>query len=104
MKYLKIKDSRLRKLFCKYEKFKFVVKFVFINLLNKGVKDSFGVFRSSVLRSIINKKYIHKTRISRRCILNNRSKIPLQNFGISRIYLRELMQCGMIPGCSKSIW
>ena len=45
-----------------------------------------------------------KTRITNRCVLNNRGRGVLRPYGISRTLLRELMQFGVIPGYSKAVW
>jgi len=42
--------------------------------------------------------------MSNRCVLNNRSRGVLRPYGISRILIRDLMQFGVIPGYSKSVW
>ena len=45
-----------------------------------------------------------KTRITNRCVLNNRGRGVLRPYGISRTLMRELMQFGVIPGYSKAVW
>jgi ribosomal protein S14 len=104
MKYLKIKDSKIRKLFCKNEKLRLVNKFIFTNLLNKNMETFLEKTRLVIVKNVLNKKYSSKVKITRRCIFNNRGRGVLRSFGISRMYLRELMQCGLIPGYSKAVW
>lgn len=45
-----------------------------------------------------------KTRMTNRCVLNNRGRGVLRPYGISRTLMRELMQFGVIPGYSKAVW
>jgi ribosomal protein S14 len=96
----KIKDLRERNVFCTSEKSRMINRFVFFNLLSK---------KSSVISSLFfvknpsnDKK--SKVRIVRRCVLSNRGRGVLRPFGISRIYLREMMRFGLIPGYSKAVW
>jgi ribosomal protein S14 len=97
----KIKDLRERKAFQSLEKSKIIKKFIFFSLLNE---DSSKKKLSLLILSSLKLKKISKTRVVRRCILTNRNRGVLRPFGISRIYLRELMQFGLIPGYSKAVW
>lgn len=96
----KVKDIKHRKNFLKSEFLKRKIKFLFINLLNKNytqkAKQAYFFFK-------LKQKY-SKTKIVRRCIINNRSKGSLRALGVSRIYLRELLQFGIIPGYKKAVW
>jgi ribosomal protein S14 len=100
----KIKDIKFRCLFNKLEKQKIINKFIFTNLCNKKDVSVSEKINWVTLKGISNKKYISKVRITRRCVFNNRSRGVVRSFGISRIYLRELMQFGMIPGYTKAVW
>lgn len=97
----KIRDLRERKALQSLEKSKIINKFIFFSLLNKSsLKKKLSFFILSSLKA----KKISKIRTVRRCILTNRNRGVLRPFGISRIYLRELMQFGLIPGYSKAVW
>ena len=100
---LKIKDLKNRKAFYLLEKSKIVNKFLFINILSRNDIISLNAitFFSTKYLKILS---YSKTRITRRCIFNNRNRGALRPFGISRIYLRELMQFGLVPGYTKAVW
>lgn len=103
----KIKDIKFRKSYFESEKKKLVNKVLFINLLNKKkyIKQNYNnKLTFSVLDNAVNKKYNSKVRVTRRCVFNNRNRGVVRSFGISRVYLRELMQFGLIPGYSKAVW
>lgn len=108
MLFAKIKDIKLREKYNKFEKNKLINKFLFINLLNKKVKDTSNINLKKcnivLLQNQLNNKRNSKVRIVRRCIFNNRNRGVLRSFGISRIYLKELIQFGVVPGYSKSVW
>ena len=58
-------------------------------------------------QNYIKKAFLHnKTRIRSvsRCLLTNRSRGVSKKFNLSRFILRDLMQFGLIPGYSKSVW
>ena len=95
---LKKKDYKFRKLFFKKEILKKCLKFILINNLSKKYYLSFYFKFNKFL------KRNSKTLIVRRCIYNNRSRGSLRSFGISRIYLLELLKLGIIPGFRKSVW
>jgi ribosomal protein S14 len=100
---LKVKDLRNRKAFHLLEKSRIVNKFLFINVLSKnGIipLDAITFFSTRNLRV----QNYSKTKITRRCVFNNRNRGSIRHFGISRIYLRELMQFGLVPGYSKAVW
>lgn len=103
----KIKDIKFRKSYSESEKKKIVNKVLFINLLNKKKyikQNNNSSMTFSVLNNVLNRKYNSKVRITRRCVFNNRNRGVVRSFGISRVYLRELMQFGLIPGYSKAVW
>ena len=97
---LKVKDLKNRKAFYLLEKSRVVDKFLFINILSKKLPQAKCFFSKKSLKI----KNYSKTKIMRRCIFNNRSRGALRSFGISRIFLRELMQFGLVPGYSKAVW
>lgn len=101
-----MKDIKNRQKFEKKELVKIQFKFLFKNLLNNPVFNKNDYQRSLLIKSFL--KYsltkISKTKINRRCILNNRSRITTRKFGVSRIIFRELLQFGIIPGFSKAVW
>ena len=101
MLHLKIKNIKARKSFEKIERVKKIEKFLFINLLN--ARSSLEV--QKIFSFFFSKKKKHsKTKITNRCVFNNRSRSTLRPFGISRTLLRELMQFGIFPGYSKAVW
>lgn len=104
MKYLKQKDLKHRKKFFNQEIEKKINKFLFINLLN--TKKIAEKKRSIVRQYFLIKKNrkTTKTKLLRRCLLTNRSRVSHQTFGISRIKLRELLKEQQIPGFNKDIW
>jgi ribosomal protein S14 len=98
----KIKNIKARKNFEKVEKLKKIDEFLFINLLNK---TNNSVEHSKVFSFFLKKKNKYsKTKITNRCVFNNRSRGVLRPYGISRTLLRELMQFGVFPGYSKAVW
>lgn len=102
---LKKKDLKVRQKFLNNEKTKRVDKFLFINTLNSNKKmdnseKTFNVF----CRKELNRSLDSKVRITRRCIINNRNRSVIRPFGISRVYLRELLQFGLLPGYTKAVW
>ena len=101
---LKKKDFRVRQKFLNNEKIKRVNKFLFINTLNNkkinNLEKTFTVFYKKGL----NRSLDSKVRITRRCIINNRNRSVIRPFGISRVYLRELLQFGLLPGYTKAVW
>jgi ribosomal protein S14 len=104
---LKIKDTNLRKQILTSENKRKVKKFVYISLLNdqkfvlkkKYLKKCFSIKKHNFFKILGS-----KVRINRRCIINNRNRGVHRFCGVSRIYLRELLQFGTIPGFSKSVW
>jgi ribosomal protein S14 len=94
----KIKDLKIRKQLKNKEILNTSLKFLYTNFLNKNKKAlKFEQFKS------INTKNFSKTKIVRRCILNNRSRGSIRPYNVSRVKLRELFQFGIIPGFKKSV-
>lgn len=44
-----------------------------------------------------------KTKLVRRCVISNRGRGNFRPYGLSRFYLREFMQFGILPGFKKSV-
>jgi ribosomal protein S14 len=95
----KLKDLNFRKKYNKLEKFNSIVKFLFINELNKK-----RITNSLILSLFVKKKNSVKTKIVRRCILTNRNRGSLRSFNVSRILLRDMLSSGFIPGYKKAVW
>ncbi len=103
----KVKDIKLRKFYNKFENKKLINKFIFTNLLNKKNQENnkkIEKINTILLQKQLNNKRNSKVRIVRRCVFNNRNRGVLRSFGISRVYLRELMLFGIVPGYSKAVW
>jgi len=103
MKYLAKKDKLNRLKFSNTELDHKVNKFLFINLLNS---NKFSYEKQNLLHKyfLLNKNNKYKTKILRRCVLTNRSKVSNSIFGISRIKLRNLLKENQITGFSKKVW
>ena len=103
----KIKDLKIRNSLKKIEKIRNIKKFLFVSMVQKNSLNNNNL-RSSVIISFLkdnNKmKNKAKTRVTHRCVLNNRGRGVLRPYGISRTLMRELMQFGVIPGYSKAVW
>lgn len=104
MKYLQQKDLNNRLKFFNKETDKKISKFLFINLLNS--KKTEDRKKKIVTKFFLSKRQSNstKTKLLRRCLLTNRSRVSSRMFGISRIKLRELLQSNQIPGFNRDIW
>ena len=108
----KIKDLKIRKSFYKLESKNRIKKFVFTNILGKkqltaknfANKDKLNKVFFSTFKFITKKNHTSKVKLTRRCIFNNRGRGVYRPLGISRVYLRELIQFGLIPGYKKAVW
>ncbi len=107
----KIKDLKYRLLYAKIEQKNLINKFLFVNLLNKKtklkkLKKKKMLFLYAFLKSKTYKKLKSKTKtkIVRRCSISNRSRGNYRPFGISRFFLRNFMQFGLLPGYKKAVW
>lgn len=100
----KYKDIKNRNSFFKEEIKKNILKFLFVNNLNQ--KNLNSNVRKKILYFYLSKsnKRYSKTKLIRRCILTNRSKVSYRKFAISRVKLRELLKYNIIPGYKKAIW
>jgi len=101
---LKKKDLKVRQKFLNNEQLKRVNKFLFVNTLNSNktsdLEKTFTIFSKENLDRSLDSK----VKITRRCIINNRNRSVIRPFGISRVYLRELLQFGLLPGYTKAVW
>jgi ribosomal protein S14 len=105
MRSLKIKDLYYRKQYLKLENklnlYTFISRALLLNQSGQKKKNLFITYKINLLK--LKKKRI-KTKLVRRCLFTNRSRSTLQSFKISRIYLRELISAGSLPGFKKGIW
>lgn len=98
MLYRRIKDLKIRKQLKNKEILNISLKFLYTNFLNKDKNAlKFEQFKN------LKQKNFSKTKIVRRCILNNRSRGSIRPYNVSRVKLRELFQFGIIPGYKKSV-
>jgi ribosomal protein S14 len=102
MFYLKIKDYNNRKKFLYKEKLNKIIKFLFINQLNRKSNNKTLIRKKLFFGKI--KQKSSKTKIVNRCIFNNRGRGSIRKFGINRILLRDLFSFGVIPGYKKAVW
>jgi ribosomal protein S14 len=96
----KKKDFFIRKKYFKKEQL-----FLILNFLKRKI----STHTSRKLNFLILKKlqklpFTSKTKIKRRCILTNRGRAVIRKFNISRVILRDMLQCSIIPGYSKAVW
>ena len=99
---LKIKDQKLRFLFFKYELKRKINKFLFINFIVKK-KKKLIISKFFLKEKSKNLKY-SKTKLVNRCIVNNRNRRVLRAYSISGLYMRNLLQLGIMAGFKKSVW
>ena len=95
MLHLQVKDKKVRELFKKSENQTRILKCISTNFLNN--KQNKKALKISTFLRLKQKNY-SKTKMVRRCIINNRGRGAIRPFNISRIKLRELFQFGIIPG------
>ncbi len=103
----KVKDLKVRQSLKKIERIRNIKKFLFVSMVQKDKFSKNVSFSSTILSFLKDKNSVAsrvKTRITNRCVLNNRGRGVLRPYGISRTLLRELMQFGVIPGHSKAVW
>jgi len=101
---LKYKDIKNRSAFYKAELKKNVLKSFFTKKLNQ--KDISENEKKKIIFFFLSKVNTNssKTKLQRRCLLTNRSRVSNRKFGISRIKLREMLKYNIIPGYSKAVW
>lgn len=95
---LKIKDIKNRNRFFKVELQKRALKFVLINLSTKNFS-----YNSKIVKFNTKSYNISKTKLVRRCVLNNKSK-AVRLFGLSRSVFRDMLSSGIFPGFKKAVW
>lgn len=99
MQSLLHKDKKRRKLYNKYEKQKYILKYIQNNLnLNKTIR----IKAYEKLISLPRDSSI--TRVRNRCVLTNRPRAVYQKFKFSRLMFRKLALQGEIPGIRKATW
>lgn len=98
MKYLQIKDKKLRLSFLKIEIKLKLKKFISINLLTSNF-----IINNKFFYLFLKKKKSILSKIVRRCVLTNRSK-SIRSFKVSRMQSKELISFGVIPGYKKAVW
>jgi ribosomal protein S14 len=103
---IKLKDIKYRQQFYQKELLKLRLKFLFKNLITSSIlrEDHENYSLYLFLFSRLNRVHSSKVKVSRRCILTNRSRTSIRKFGISRILFREMLQFGIIPGYTKAVW
>lgn len=104
MHYLKKKDIKFRKKFHKLEIKLNLKRFIYKNMLSYFYfKKNFNLYNLICFQNLKRKRKRISTKYINRCILSNRSK-SIRSLKISRLYARELMSFGIIPGFKKAIW
>jgi ribosomal protein S14 len=97
---LKFKDLKKRNSFFKTELKLKALKYFFINTLHSNKK-----LRKQIITFFLKETTcLSKTKLQRRCIVTNRSKVSNRKLGISRIKLREMLKFNIFPGYKKAIW
>lgn len=97
---LKYKDIKKRKQFLKEELKLKALKHFHINSLKFNKKTR----KKAIIHYLKESKKISKTKLQRRCILTNRSRVSYRKFGISRVKLREMLNFNIFPGYKKAVW
>lgn len=107
MKYLQLKDQKLRKDYQKLEIKLKLNKFISHHLLSVFFKNKniyAHKYRKIIFYNILKKKRKNiLNKIVRRCIFSNRSK-SLRFLRLSRLQSKELISLGIIPGYKKAVW
>ena len=103
---IKVKDIKNRQRFKNQELSKIQKKFLSKYFLNNREFEKNSIKKSLLFLYFlkISSKKASKTKIVRRCLLNNRSRVSIRRFGVSRTLFRELLQFGIIPGYVKAVW
>ena len=89
-------DSKLRSAFTKKEVARIVLKYLY-SKYSKSLN-----FQKYYVRKYSSS--VAKTKLVRRCILNNRARGVIRTFGVSRIVLKEYLLAGYMPGYKKAVW
>jgi ribosomal protein S14 len=102
-----IKDKKFRNSFYNIELKYLQLKYLQLNYIQKILHNKLSKKTFSTLQYwFSSRKRVNcsKVKIVRRCIITGRSRSSLRQFKISRIYLRESLSLGRMPGYIKSIW
>lgn len=99
MKSLKFKDKNKRILFFRCELNQIWHKSF---LLNK--KLPFGLKKRLTFSWFLGYKMIFFTQIKNRCVFSNRGSAIYSQFGLSRIFFRDLSSFGNLNGLQKASW
>jgi ribosomal protein S14 len=101
----RVKDKKNRKLFLKTEQNRLVLKFIYINLINRDfVAKSRSIVQYKYYRHFNKLKYKTTSKVLNKCILSNRNSKTYSVFKLSRIVFKDLLTFGVIPGYRKSIF
>jgi ribosomal protein S14 len=101
----KFKDLKVRNIYLRNEKKIILQRFLFLNLLNDKKLTSKKLFYIYVLlkNRRLSFNYKVRTKIVRRCVISNRSRSNFKKYGLSRFYMRNLIQFGVLPGFKKAV-
>ena len=99
MKKLYVKDFTKRKKFSSFEFYRLLYKSVY---KNSYLPIYYRFFALKFLQK--HGYYKSSTMISNRCLITNRGRSILPNFGLSRIMVRQLALKNKLIGVKKSSW
>ena len=99
MKYLRIKNKKIRQMIKKSEHQKLVHKLIKVtDYLNFTIKQN------SLYHRLTRKKRSSFVKISRRCILSNKKTIFNKKFRISRFMFLRFARLNILHGIRKNYW
>jgi ribosomal protein S14 len=106
MIFSKYKDLKRRKNFLKNEYKSKAIKYAFIKVASniKKLKKKKRFLLEALYLKGKTKINANKTKIVRRCLLNNRTRNIYRPLNLSRSVLRNLIQFGLVPGFKKAVW
>jgi ribosomal protein S14 len=105
MLFLKNKDLNSRQIYNRVEKIRLIKKFILANLLSRiNYKSSREKQFFFYLVSKYNLNSLSKTKITRRCVLTNRSRGTIRPYNISRLSFKHLTKIGFLSEYKKAIW
>jgi len=99
---LKFKDLKYRNIYLKNEKKIIINRFLFIYFLNV-FKNSNYYYYYFLLQNKSNLSHKIKTKLVRRCSISNRARGTFRLYNLSRFFLRNFMQFGILPGFKKAV-
>ena len=94
----KYTDLKNRHIFSKHEKKNLVQKFLFRFFIIKKLQSTY------CLKVLKNSFKVSKTKIVNRCVFTNRNRGVLRDYSMSRLFLKELMEFGIVAGSKKAVW